>query len=479
MRRAAPSFLISILSLGWIGCVDPSESEEDQIDSEVTVPPRGAANTLDVGEWNIEWFGSTANGPTNEALQLANARDVILGADLDVWALEEIVGQMQFDQLKAQLPGYDGFLASDARVTSGSSYYASSEQKVGVLFKSSVITFRSARIILTANDYDFAGRPPLEVEVTATINGVSSDLVFIVVHAKAGSDSGSYQRRGAASNALKAYLDGTRPTARVITIGDINDDLDKSIYSGLTSPYQNFVGDTARYATPTKVFSDTGKSTTVSYTDAIDHHIITNELAPLYIAGSAEVFRVDAYISSYGSTTSDHYPTLTRFMLGSTPPPPPPPAAVFINEILANEPGSTVTAEFVELVNTGGTAADLSNWTVSDGAGVKHVFANGTSLPAGKSITVFGGAASIPAGITAVAASTGTLALGNSGDTVTLRNAAGAQINSFAYSSALSATDGVSMNRSPDGSASGTFVLHTQLVAAPSSAGRRANGTAY
>jgi endonuclease/exonuclease/phosphatase family metal-dependent hydrolase len=477
MRRAVPSFLISILSLGWIGCVDPAE--EEQIDSEVAVPPRGAADTFDVGEWNIEWFGSTGNGPTNEALQLANARDVILGADLDVWGLEEIVGQAQFDQLKAQLPGYDGFLANDARVTSGSTYYAATEQKVGVLFKSSVVTVRAARIILTANDFDFAGRPPLEVEATATINGVATDFVFIVLHAKAGADSSSYQRRQAGSNALKAYLDGTRPTARVITLGDINDDLDASIYNNLTSPYQSFVSDTARYATPTKVFSDTGKSTTVSFTDAIDHHIVTNELAPLYVAGSAEVFRVDAYISSYGSTTSDHYPTLTRFQLGGTPPPPPPPAALFINEILANEPGSTVTAEFVELVNSGGSAADLSGFTLSDSAGVKHVFANGTSLPAGKSLTVFGGAASIPAGITAVAASTGTLGLGNSGDTVTLRNAAGNQVDGFAYPSTLSSTDGVSMNRSPDGTAGAAFVLHTTLSATASSAGKRANGTAY
>jgi endonuclease/exonuclease/phosphatase family metal-dependent hydrolase len=480
MRRAASSFLISILSLGLslggIGCVDDPSTEEE-IGSEVTVPPRGAADTLDVGEWNIEWFGSTGNGPTNEALQLSNARDVIAGADLDIWGLEEIVGQAQFDQLKAQLPGYDGFLASDARVTSGSTYYGSSEQKVGVLFKSSAITVKAARIILTANDNDFAGRPPLEIEATATIGGVATDFFLIVLHAKAIADSTSYQRRVAASNALKAYLDGSRATARVITVGDYNDDLDVSIYNNLTSPYQNFVSDTARYATPTKVFSDTGRSTTVSYTDAIDHHIVTNELAASYVAASAEVFRVDSYISSYGATTSDHYPTLTRWRLSTTPPPSP--AKMIINEILANEPGSTVTAEFVELVNIGGSSADLSGWTVSDGAGVKHVFASGTSLPAGKSLTVFGGAASIPAGITAVAASTGTLALGNSGDTVTLRNAVSTQIDGFTYGSTLSSNDGVSMNRSPDATAGAAFVLHTSLSGLASSAGRRPTGAAF
>ena len=473
MRRFVTASLLSILSLGFAGCV--SSADEELIDSEVTVPPRGGADTFDIGEWNIEWFGSTGNGPTNEALQLANVRDVIRGADLDLWGLEEVVSQAQFDQLKAQLTGYDGFLASDARVSGGSSFYGSSEQKVGVLYKSSVITVRSARLILTANDADFGGRPPLELEATATINGVSTDIAFIVLHAKALADSSSYQRRVAGAGALKAYLDTSKPGASVITVGDINDDLDVSIYNNLASPYQSFVADTARYVTPTKVFSDTNQKTTVSNAQAIDHHILTNEVAPLYVAGSAEIFRVDSYISSYGSTTSDHYPTLTRYKLAN----PSSPGKLLINEILANEPGSTVTAEFVEIVNIGGTLVDASGYTLSDSVGVRHTFAAGTQIPPGKALTVFGGAASIPPGIAGVAASTTQLGLNNTTDTVTLRDAAGLQLDSFAYPSTLSAADGVSMNRSPDADPSGTFVLHNTLSAAGASPGTRATGAAY
>jgi endonuclease/exonuclease/phosphatase family metal-dependent hydrolase len=477
MRRAVPSLLVSILSLGWIGCVDLAE--EEAIGSAVAVPPRGAADTLDIGEWNIEWFGSTGNGPRNESLQLANARDIVSGADLDLWGLEEIVGLTQFNQLKS-LTGYAGFLANDPMVASGSTYYSSGEQKVGILYKPDVITVRAARIILTANDYDFAGRPPLEVEVTATIGGVSQDLVLIVFHAKAFSDTAGWTRRLSASNALKAYLDGSRPNDRVILVGDYNDDLDTSITSGKPSPYQSFVDDTARYFPPTKVFSDTGQKTTVSHAQAIDHHIVTNELAAGYVDGSAEVYRVDQYIASYGSTTSDHYPTLTRYSLGVAPPPPPPvPAQLILNEILANEPGSVTAGEFVEIVNVGGSAADLSGFTVSDGIGVRHTFAAGTTLAAGKAIVVFGGASAIPGGITAVAASSGTLGLGNGGDTVTLRDAAGSQVDRFAYPSALSSTDGVSMNRDPDADAAGTFVLHSSLSSNDRSAGIRANGAAF
>jgi endonuclease/exonuclease/phosphatase family metal-dependent hydrolase len=153
---------------------------------------------------------------------------------------------------------------------------------------------------------------------------------------------------------------------------------------------------------------------------------------------------------------------------------------VFINEILANEPGTDVSGEFVELVNSGTAAVDLSGWTVSDGVGVRHTFASGTSLAAGASLAVFGGSAGIPSGLTnAVGASTGTLGLGNSGDTVSLRNASSTVVDSYTYASSLSSTDAVSMNRSPDASRTGSFVLHTTLSSLGSSAGKRASGASF
>src|SRR5689334_24916982 len=65
----------------------------------VTIPGKGTATTLDVANWNLEWFGDTANGPTNEALQLSNVRDVIAGTDFDVWGLEEVVSSSTFASL--------------------------------------------------------------------------------------------------------------------------------------------------------------------------------------------------------------------------------------------------------------------------------------------------------------------------------------------------------------------------------------------
>ncbi|HYO52198.1 endonuclease/exonuclease/phosphatase family protein [Archangium sp.] len=279
----------------------------------VTIPARGTASTLDFGNWNLEWFGSTANGPTNESLQLSNARDVINGTDLDIWGLEEVVSTTSFSSLKSQLPGYAGLLASDATVTSGSTYYSSSEQKVGILYKTSVASVLSARVILTAYDSDFAGRPPLEVKLRVSLNGRTGDIVVIVLHAKAFNDTTSWQRRYNASQALKSYLDSTYPTTKVMVFGDWNDDVDTSITSGQASPYKNFVDDSLDYTFPTKALSDAGISTTASYSDAIDHQLVTNELKATYVSGSVQAYRVDSYISSYSTTTSDHFPVLSRY----------------------------------------------------------------------------------------------------------------------------------------------------------------------
>ncbi|WP_426736623.1 lamin tail domain-containing protein [Myxococcus faecalis] len=153
---------------------------------------------------------------------------------------------------------------------------------------------------------------------------------------------------------------------------------------------------------------------------------------------------------------------------------------LLINEVLVNEAGSDVSGEFVELVNTGTASLSIAGWTVSDAASVRHTFPSGTTVPAGGVIVVFGGAAGIPSGTpNAVAASTGTLGLSNSGDTVTVKNASGTVVDTAVLSSAMAGTDGVSANRSPDLGSAATFVLHTSLSSLTSSPGRRVSGAAF
>ncbi|MFP2925818.1 lamin tail domain-containing protein [Pyxidicoccus sp. 3LG] len=568
-------FLLLSLSLLTACGGDPStfdtEASLGEREDAVTIPSKGFDSTLDVGCWNLEYFGSTSHGPSNETGQLQNARDVILGSDLDLWGVEEIVSAAQFSSLVSQLPGYAGLLGSDAIVQGGSTYYTPGEQKVGLLYKPSIATVLGARVILTANATLFGGRPPLEVRLQVSLNGHTEELVVIVLHAKAMGDVDSWQRRVDASKALKAFLDTTWPSAKVLVIGDFNDDVDVSITSGRASPYANFVNDANDYTFPTKALSDANLTSTIGYKAVIDHHLATNEVQALYVPGSAEAYRVDAYIADYDTTTTDHLPVLTRYSWGNqgasvrvtspnggeswagggsrnitwTASSVPSvrleysldgggswtfiatapgasgsaawtvpdiattqarvrvsdaanasladtsdgaftitsnntPALVVVHEILANELGSDAGTEFIELLNAGGSAVDLGGWTLSDATGLRHTFASGTLLGAGKAIVVFGKAASIPAGLAnAVGATTGGLSLNNGGDTVSLQKPGGALVDAYTYAASLAGQDGVSMNRSPDGSATGSFVLHTGLSSRDASPGMRASGSAF
>lgn len=197
-------------------------------------------------------------------------------------------------------------LANDPLVTDGAAYYSdfsNTEQKVGFIYKAGVATLQSARVTLTAYDYEFAGRPPLEAHFSVKVNGTTEAVVVIVLHAKAGTGESDYDRRLKASQALKSYLDTAYPTQKVIVIGGFNDDVDQSIVrSGGTSPYANFVNDTADDTFPTKALSDAGISTTVNYPDAVDHHLATNEFMTTYVASSARVLRVDQYIATPAPT---------------------------------------------------------------------------------------------------------------------------------------------------------------------------------
>jgi hypothetical protein len=47
------------------------------------------------------------------------------------------------------------------------------------------------------------------------------------------------------------------------------------------------------------------------------------------------------------------------------------------------------------------------------------------------------------------------------------------------YGTSLTGQDGVSMNRSPDASAAGSWVLHNTLSTLPSSPGKDVNGGAF
>lgn len=305
------------LSVGLAGCDTPTgpAAAEPPRASFSTMPAQGGDATLDFGTWNVEWFGDLGNGPSDEQRQLENVAHVISDLDMDLWSLQEVVDHAHFDSLVARLDGYAGLLADDPFVTNGPEYYSDfddTELKVALLYKTSLARLDSARVILTELDHEFAGRPPVKVDMTLTLNGTTRPVVLILLHAKAGSRGDAWERRKAAADGLKNYLDTTHPTTTVWVVGDFNDDVDRSIQRPKASPYKNFVDDRDRYTFATEVLSQAGETSTVYYSEMIDHHLSTNEAYSSYIDGSARVFYADQYIADYDQTTSDHYPVLTR-----------------------------------------------------------------------------------------------------------------------------------------------------------------------
>ncbi|NNG01107.1 MAG: ExeM/NucH family extracellular endonuclease [Desulfobacteraceae bacterium] len=125
----------------------------------------------------------------------------------------------------------------------------------------------------------------------------------------------------------------------------------------------------------------------------------------------------------------------------------------------ANGDGVVDTAqdEFVEIINNTNTATDISGWTLSDEVGVRHFFPAGTVIPAQCGVVVFGGGS--PAGnfgnAVVQTASSGTLGLNNTGDTITLANG-DTIIVEATYGG--EGGDNQSLTRSPD--LTGAFVKH-------------------
>lgn len=313
MKHALPGFLVLLLAA--CGPDSMAEVGDDQLDtsgSELRLRSQNRLETVDVVSWNVEWFGSAEEGPPDERVQQANVRSVLRQLDADLVGLVEVVDADAFTRLVEALPDYEGLLVTDPRVTGGAQSYWVKEQKVALLFKKR-FTVASARVVVTEASSDFAGRPPMEVKLSFMEDGAPRTLVVVVAHFKAMANYDGWTRRTRASAAYKTWLDATYPSRWVLTIGDLNDDIDVSTYQRRESPFSNFTTDARNYRFTTDALTQAGLSTTATFSSTIDHHLATNELAARFVAGSALVVRPDQVIPNYATNTSDHFPVLTRY----------------------------------------------------------------------------------------------------------------------------------------------------------------------
>lgn len=136
--------------------------------------------------------------------------------------------------------------------------------------------------------------------------------------------------------------------------------------------------------------------------------------------------------------------------------------------------------EFVELFNSN-PALDISNYTLSDAAMVRHTFPVGTIVPSNGVIVVFGGGnpTGTFGGAMVQTATGGLLNLNNAGDVLTLRDNLGNVVAVFDING-LSGNPDESYTRNPD--ITGAFVQHATIPAANGalfSPGRKVDGSNF
>ena len=134
----------------------------------------------------------------------------------------------------------------------------------------------------------------------------------------------------------------------------------------------------------------------------------------------------------------------------------------------ANGDGAVNTSddEFVEMVNTGGVDEDISGWSLSDSFGVRHVFPNGTVVPAGCGIVIFGGGTptGVFGGAVVQVATGGTVGLNNAGDDIILKDPLDQVVFTVTYGAA---GNNQSINLDPE-IIGASYVDHSTIPAAAS-----------
>ena len=296
-------------------------------------------NTLEVVNWNIEWFGSPAQAPNNDAQQAQNVKTVVNNINADIYGFAEVVDTTLFRN--TVLPaGYNVIFSeygSYANDKVDPAYPLT--QKLAFMYRTDLIkpiqSYGVFRDVYYADSLanKFAGSPyknwssgrfPFLMEAQVLVNGAQETVYFIEIHAKANTgdvnaQNDSYDRRRAGNIQLKNWIDANLPNKKVIILGDFNDVLNsnKTIApkpSGTPSSYIDFINDPARYVPVTLPLSLAGERSTAGFNTVIDNVIITNALNSNYISNTAEVMdEVASLVTSYTSTTTDHYPIQTRY----------------------------------------------------------------------------------------------------------------------------------------------------------------------
>jgi endonuclease/exonuclease/phosphatase family metal-dependent hydrolase len=273
------------------------------------VPAIGSEATLELATWNLHNFPSIGNTP-------ARVADLITSLDLDVVVVEEIASEAAWDELIARLPDHEGVLSTHR-------YTPDDYQKIGIIYRASLVTVGDPTLLFVTDSYVFP-RPPFAI--TITVDGAPIELIG--VHLKAGVEVEDAERRRQAVAQLDTFLrlqiDGGGE-AKVVLLGDYNErvtsDPDRAVLAPLLAAPD-------RYTVRTEPPAIAGGVTYLGFGGEFIDHITTTTALDTAWAGAPTVSdagvpldagptgvrieapRLDQMTASYREVISDHLPAI-------------------------------------------------------------------------------------------------------------------------------------------------------------------------
>jgi endonuclease/exonuclease/phosphatase family metal-dependent hydrolase len=290
------------------GCRDaaPAPAEPDaapDAESWPYPPPRtdatqriGSPDTLEIATWNIENFPDDAGTPRYVA-------DIITSLDLDVLVVEEIADEAAWRELIDRLREHDGVLSSHR-------YSLTEYQKLGVIYRTAMVTPGEPVLLFQTDPYAFP-RPPLAVPLAIDDHvHPPLQLELLGVHLKAGVADEDGGRRRVAIAALDAHLRAQINGGgedEVILAGDYNEIVTTAAGQTNLAP---ILGAPDRYTLRTRPLADAGEYSYVPSSRLIDHITTTAALAPRLASARIVIPRLQTTYSGYLTHVSDHLPVV-------------------------------------------------------------------------------------------------------------------------------------------------------------------------
>ncbi len=243
--------------------------------------------TLGLWTWNIEHFPLSATAVDSVAQTMATEHVEVIG-------FEEVDSLTAFDELLAKRPEWDGIAGQTGFDTQVA------------------IAFRRDRLKVVATEDLFAHdssrfpRPPLAVTFEVQGRAGTTRFTLVTVHLKAMVDAASRERRRQAVIVLDGWL-ATRRAAgdRLIVVGDWNDDIDATPDRNV---FQPLLDKPDAYTALTLDVAHRKEFSYIPFRRLIDHIVMTHEAAVAMPALAVEPVKLDATITDYVKTVSDHRP---------------------------------------------------------------------------------------------------------------------------------------------------------------------------